>query len=182
MGAVRGDWTEVGYAGDPTDDIRYARPRGVSLIGGCSSVAPPQVGFAGPPGVAFREPPIKPGLPAVAEDTVPTEPFHTDPSKGRDRMAAMRKPSVHQRQNIERWWVPWYESEKRKAGALPTKTLAKRFRYIEYTRLNSDGCTSIHRKSRPNPACDCPGPATDSRPEKAKKSRLYRFSCVNEPF
>jgi hypothetical protein len=39
--------------------------------------------------------------------------------------------------------VGWYESDKRKAKALPTKELAIHFKRIKYTQLNSDVFTSI---------------------------------------
>ena len=37
----------------------------------------------------------------------------------------------------------WYEGGKRKAKALPSKTLAEHFRHIKYTQLNSDVFTSV---------------------------------------
>ena len=55
----------------------------------------------------------------------------------------MRKPWVYKRKNIRGWWCGWYEGGKRKAKALPTKSLAEHFRHIEYTQLNSDVFTSV---------------------------------------
>ncbi|MBN2314300.1 MAG: hypothetical protein JXM79_10245 [Sedimentisphaerales bacterium] len=37
----------------------------------------------------------------------------------------------------------WYEKGKRKAKALPTKTLAEHFRHIKYAQLNSDVFNSV---------------------------------------
>jgi len=39
--------------------------------------------------------------------------------------------------------VRWYEGGKRKAKALPNKSLAEHFRHIKYTQLNADVFTSI---------------------------------------
>jgi len=50
----------------------------------------------------------------------------------------MKKIWVYKRKNIRGWWVGWYESGKRKAKALPSRELAKHFKYIKYTQLNSD--------------------------------------------
>jgi len=58
-------------------------------------------------------------------------------------MEAMRKPWVYKRRNIRGWWVGWYESGKRKAKALPGKSLAEHFRHMKYAQLNSDVFTSI---------------------------------------
>ncbi len=55
----------------------------------------------------------------------------------------MRKPWVYRRKNIKGWWTGWYEGDKRKAKAFPTKALAEHFRHIKYTQLNSDVFTSI---------------------------------------
>jgi integrase len=55
----------------------------------------------------------------------------------------MRKPWVYKRGNIKGWWVGWYEGGKRKAKALPSKSLAEHFRHIKYTQLNADVFTSI---------------------------------------
>jgi integrase len=55
----------------------------------------------------------------------------------------MRKPWVYKREDIKGWWVGWYEGNKRKAKALPSKALAEHFRNIKYTQLNSDVFTSI---------------------------------------
>lgn len=43
-----------------------------------------------------------------------------------------------QRKNIKVWWIGWYENGKRKAKALPTRTLAEHYRQIKYKQLNSD--------------------------------------------
>jgi integrase len=58
-------------------------------------------------------------------------------------MDAMRKPWVYKRTGIEGWWCGWYESGKRKAKALPSKTLAEHFRNMKYAQLNSDVFTGI---------------------------------------
>jgi len=50
----------------------------------------------------------------------------------------MRKAWIYKRKNIKGYWVGWYESGKRKAKALPSKELAKHFKHIKYTQLNSD--------------------------------------------
>jgi len=50
----------------------------------------------------------------------------------------MRKVWTYKRKGIKGWYVGWYESGKRKAKALPSKTLAEHFRQIKYTQLNSD--------------------------------------------
>jgi integrase len=50
----------------------------------------------------------------------------------------MRKVWTYKRKGIKGWWVGWYESGKRKAKALPTKSLAEHYRQIKYTQLNSD--------------------------------------------
>jgi integrase len=55
----------------------------------------------------------------------------------------MRKPWVYKRQGIPGWWCGWYEGGKRKANALPTKSLAEHFRHMKYAQLNSDVFTSI---------------------------------------
>src|SRR5512142_1547730 len=55
----------------------------------------------------------------------------------------MRKPWVYKRKHIRGWWCGWYEGGKRKAKALPSKSLAEHFRHIKYTQLNADVCTSI---------------------------------------
>lgn len=36
----------------------------------------------------------------------------------------MRKTWVYRRKGIKGWWVSWYESDKRRAKALPSKELA----------------------------------------------------------
>lgn len=53
-------------------------------------------------------------------------------------MDIMKKVWVYKRKDIKGWWVGWYEGGKRKAKALPTKTLAEHFRRIKYSQLNSD--------------------------------------------
>lgn len=55
----------------------------------------------------------------------------------------MKKPWVYKRRHIKGWWCGWYEGGKRKAKALPTKSLAEHFRHIKYTQLNADVFTSI---------------------------------------
>ena len=50
----------------------------------------------------------------------------------------MKKVWIYKRENINGWWVGWYESGKRKAKALPSKELAEHFKQIKYTQLNSD--------------------------------------------
>jgi len=55
----------------------------------------------------------------------------------------MRKPWVYKRKNIKGWWVGWYEGQKRKSKALPSKPLAEHFCHIKYTQLNSDVFTGI---------------------------------------
>jgi len=50
----------------------------------------------------------------------------------------MNKAWIYKRKDAEGWWVGWYESDKRKAKALPTKELAEHYRHIKYTQLNSD--------------------------------------------
>jgi integrase len=58
-------------------------------------------------------------------------------------METMKKPWVYKRKDIKGWWVGWYESGKRKAKALPSKSLAEHFRHLKYAQLNSDVFTSI---------------------------------------
>jgi integrase len=58
-------------------------------------------------------------------------------------METMKKPWVYKRRHIRGWWVGWYEGGKRKAKALPSKSLAEHFRHIKYTQLNADVFTSI---------------------------------------
>lgn len=58
-------------------------------------------------------------------------------------METMKKPWVYKRKNVKGWWVGWYEGGKRKAKALPSKSLAEHFRHIKYTQLNADVFTSI---------------------------------------
>ncbi len=50
----------------------------------------------------------------------------------------MNKAWIYKRKDAKGWWVGWYESDKRKAKALPTKELAEHYRHIKYTQLNSD--------------------------------------------
>ena len=58
-------------------------------------------------------------------------------------MDIMRKVWTYKRISIKGWWVGWYESGKRKAKALPSRTLAEHFKHIKYTQLNSDVFTGI---------------------------------------
>jgi integrase len=55
----------------------------------------------------------------------------------------MKKVWIYKRKNISCWWVGWYESNKRKAKALPSKELAEHYKHIKYTQLNSDVFTGI---------------------------------------
>lgn len=64
-------------------------------------------------------------------------------AKTADMMETMRKPWVYRRKTIKGWWVGWYQNGKRKAKALPSKTLAEHFRHIKYTQLNSDVFTGV---------------------------------------
>ena len=50
----------------------------------------------------------------------------------------MKKVWIYKRKRVKGWWGGWYESGKRKAKALPNKTLAEHFRQIKYSQLNSD--------------------------------------------
>ncbi len=50
----------------------------------------------------------------------------------------MKKVWVYKRKNITGWWVGWYESGRRKAKALPNKSLAEHYRSIKYAQLNSE--------------------------------------------
>jgi hypothetical protein len=43
-----------------------------------------------------------------------------------------------QKKRHKGWWVGWYESDKCKTKALPTKTLAEHIRKMKYAPLNSD--------------------------------------------
>jgi len=63
--------------------------------------------------------------------------------KSADTIETMRKPWIYKRKNIKGWWCGWYENGKRRAKALPTKTLAEHFRNIKYVQLNSDVFTSV---------------------------------------
>ena len=60
-----------------------------------------------------------------------------------DIINAMKKVWTYKRKDAKGWWVGWYESDKRKAKALPTKELAEHFKHIKYTQLNSDVFTGI---------------------------------------
>ena len=53
-------------------------------------------------------------------------------------MDVMRKVWVYKKKNTKGWWCGWYESDKRKAKALPSKALAEHYRQIKYAQLNSD--------------------------------------------
>lgn len=64
-------------------------------------------------------------------------------AKTADMMDTMRKPWVYRRKNVKGWWVGWYQNGKRKAKALPSKSLAEHFRHIKYTQLNSDIFTGV---------------------------------------
>ena len=55
----------------------------------------------------------------------------------------MKKVWVYKRTGVKGWWVGWYESSCRKAKALPSKELAKHFKHLKYTQLNSDVFTGI---------------------------------------
>ena len=60
-----------------------------------------------------------------------------------DTMGIMKKVWLYKRTGVKGWWVGWYESGKRKAKALPSKELAKHFKHLKYTQLNSDIFTGI---------------------------------------
>jgi integrase len=55
----------------------------------------------------------------------------------------MKKVWIYNRKNIKGWWVGWYESDRRKAKALPSKDLAEHFKQVKYTQLNSDVFTGV---------------------------------------
>jgi integrase len=55
----------------------------------------------------------------------------------------MKKVWIYKRKDAKGWWVGWYESDKRKAKALPTKELAEHFKQIKYTQSNSDVFTGL---------------------------------------
>jgi integrase len=55
----------------------------------------------------------------------------------------MRKAWIYKRKGIRGWWVGWYESNKRKAKALPTRKLAEHYCQLKYSQLNSDVFTGI---------------------------------------
>ena len=55
----------------------------------------------------------------------------------------MKKVWLYKRENVNGWWVGWYESDKRKAKALPSKELAEHYKQIKYSQLNSDVFTGI---------------------------------------
>ena len=50
----------------------------------------------------------------------------------------MKKVWIYKRKDIKGYWVGWYESGKRKSKALPSRELAKHFKQIKYSQLNSD--------------------------------------------
>jgi len=64
--------------------------------------------------------------------TCPSFALDSDPNIY-DRMNIMRKVWIYKRKSIKGWWVGWYESGKRKAKVLPTKTLAEHYRQIKYS-------------------------------------------------
>jgi len=55
----------------------------------------------------------------------------------------MKKVWTYKRKNVKGWWVGWYESGKRKSKALPSRELAKHFKQIKYSQLNSDVFTGL---------------------------------------
>jgi len=55
----------------------------------------------------------------------------------------MRKVWIYKRKNTKGYWIGWYEAGKRKAKALPTKTLAEHYRQIKYAQLNSEVFTGL---------------------------------------
>ena len=55
----------------------------------------------------------------------------------------MKKVWIYKRNNTKGWWCGWYESGNRRAKALPSKELAKHFKHLKYTQLNSDVFTGI---------------------------------------
>jgi integrase len=55
----------------------------------------------------------------------------------------MKKVWIYKRNNVNGWWVGWYESGKRKAKALPTRKLAEHYCQLKYSQLNSDVFTGI---------------------------------------
>ena len=55
----------------------------------------------------------------------------------------MKKVWIYKRKNINCWWVGWYESDRRKAKALPSKDLAEHFKQVKYVQLNSDVFTGF---------------------------------------
>jgi integrase len=50
----------------------------------------------------------------------------------------MKKTWIYQRPGIKGWWVGWYEGGKRRAKALPNKSLATHYSQILYQKLNDD--------------------------------------------
>jgi integrase len=58
-------------------------------------------------------------------------------------MNIMKKVWIYKRNNVNGWWVGWYESGKRKAKALPTRKLAEHYCQLKYSQLNSDVFTGI---------------------------------------
>ncbi len=55
----------------------------------------------------------------------------------------MKKVWIYKLKNIKCWWFGWYESDRLKAKALPSKDLAEHFKQIKYTQLNSDVFTGV---------------------------------------
>jgi integrase len=55
----------------------------------------------------------------------------------------MKKAWVYKRKSVKGWWVGWYEGGKKRAKALPNKSLAEHFCHVKYTQLNSDVFTGI---------------------------------------
>jgi len=55
----------------------------------------------------------------------------------------MKKVWIYKRKDAKDWWCGWYESDKRKAKALPTKELAEHLKQIKYAQLNSDVFTGL---------------------------------------
>jgi integrase len=55
----------------------------------------------------------------------------------------MRKVWTYKRKNIKGWWCGWYEEDRRKSKALPSKELAEHYKHIKYAQLNSDVFTGI---------------------------------------
>ncbi len=62
----------------------------------------------------------------------------------------MKKVWMYQRKNLSGWWVGWYEGNKRRAKAFPTKTLAQHYVQLKYVQLNSDVYTGTIKISWDN--------------------------------